>query len=121
MNRKTAIILSLTAAMVWVNCYARKKEVAYEFPKAMAAQVQAEFARICDKGQILYEINCARCHNIQESKKSIIPDFLPEQLISYELRVKNPKHENDLPETNISAEELGHIMPLTYKKRAGCL
>jgi hypothetical protein len=50
----------------------------------------------------------------------LIPDFTPEQLIGYELRVTNPEHESNIPEATVSAEELGYIMTfLSYKKKSG--
>jgi hypothetical protein len=120
MKLKIILLLTTITGIVWIECIAQKKKVAYEFPEAMAKPVQAEFAKQCDKGLILYQINCSRCHDIPQGKTSIIPDFTPEQLVGYELRVLNPKHESDLPETNVSAEELGQITTfLTYKKKSG--
>ena len=48
----------------------------------------------------------------------VIPDFTPEQLIGYELRVSNERHEDNMNEEKLSAEDLGLIMTfLNYKKR----
>lgn len=95
-----------------------QKNIDYELPAAMAAPVKAEYIKQCDKGKILYDINCSRCHTTKVDGKEIIPDFTSDQLVGYELRVLNPKHESEIPETNVSAEELGLIMTfLTYKKR----
>ncbi len=122
MKVKMILLLTAMAAFVWIQCFARKKEVAYEFPDAMAAPIQAAFAQQCEKGLVLYQINCSRCHDVAQGKKMLVPDFTPEQLVGYELRVINPKHESDLPETTVSAEELGQIMTfLTYKKKSGIL
>ena len=66
----------------------------------------------------MYDINCAGCHNSKVKRKVVIPDFTLDQLIGYELRVSNPDHEDGIPETNVSAEELGLIMTfLNYKKK----
>jgi hypothetical protein len=47
----------------------------------------------------------------------IVPDFTMDQLKGYELRVTNPEHEGAIPETTVTAEELGLIMTfLAYKK-----
>jgi mono/diheme cytochrome c family protein len=103
-----------------ILCFAQKKpaKYEYEFPKEMAANIKAEYIKICDKGQALYNLNCAGCHNIPNGKKSIIPDYTPEQLKGYELRVINPKHESDLPDTKVTPEELGNICTfLLYKKK----
>lgn len=116
---KYSIITLVLAGILGMECFAQKaKKVSYDFPEAMKENVRAEFTKQCDKGQILYNINCAKCHNTTEKGKQVIPDFLPEQLIGYELRVKNPQHESDLPETNVTPEELGQIMTfLNYKKK----
>ncbi len=117
---KSKILLGFTAISLCVQCFAQKKKAAYEFPDAMAKPIQAEFAKQCEKGLILYQINCARCHNTGTGKKSLIPDFTPDQLVGYELRVLNPKHESEIPETTVSAEELGQIMTfLAYKTKSG--
>jgi len=95
-----------------------QKAVLYELPDAMSEPVRSEFIKQCDKGKILYDINCGKCHTKKVKGKQVIPDFTPEQLIGYELRVLNPTHESDIPETTVSAEELGLIMTfLSYKKK----
>ncbi len=108
----------IAAAMV-IQCFAQKKrKVAYEFPDAMAPAIQAEFAKICDKGLILYNLNCAPCHNTKLKGKEVIPDFTQEKLIGYELRVSNKEHEEHMPDTAVTAEELGQIMTFfMYKKK----
>lgn len=96
------------------------QEAAYELPAAMVETAKIEFAKQCEKGKILYAINCGHCHNSKDRRKEIIPDFTPEQLIGYELRVTNPEHESGIPETTVSTEELGYIMTfLSYKKKSG--
>ena len=95
-----------------------QSNVAYELPQAMSENVKSEFIKQCDKGKILYNINCGNCHTKKVGGKELIPDFTPDQLVGYELRVLNPTHESDIPETTVSAEELGLIMTfLTYKKK----
>jgi len=109
--------LFLAAILTWITCAAQKK-MAYEFPPEMAPAVKEGLIKLCDKGQILYAINCARCHNQVVGKKEIIPDFTPEQLGSYSIRVANAEHEDQMSETSVSAEELGLITTfLSYKKK----
>ncbi len=119
--KKSTIVLLMITVMVGSQVIAQKKKttsVKYEFPKAMAAPIRAEFMKQCEKGRVLYEINCSGCHNKIVKGKEIIPDFSPEQLIGYELRVKNAQHESNLPDENVTAEELGLIMTfLTYKQK----
>src|SRR5262245_12022227 len=115
--KHTVIITILFAGIFGLQCFAQKKQkVAYEFPPQMSPAVQAEFAKLCDKGQVLYQLNCAQCHNTKVKGKEVIPDFTQEKLIGYELRVSNQQHEADMPDTKVTAEELGLITTfLTYK------
>ncbi|MBC7425472.1 MAG: hypothetical protein H7321_02960 [Bacteroidia bacterium] len=100
-----------------VRC-AGPKKVAYEFPTAMAPAIQAEYAKQCDKGKILYDINCSRCHTTKAKGKEIIPDFNALQLETYQIRITNETHENNLTETKVTAEELSLILTfLAYKKK----
>jgi len=112
--------LLIIIGLLWIGsntCMAQKK-VAYEFPAAMKEPVRVEYEKLADKGQVLWNINCAKCHNTKVKGKVVVPDFLPEQLKGYELRVTNPQHESDIPETTVTAEELGLIMTfLSYKKK----
>lgn len=99
------------------TCLGQKK-IPYEFPAAMKEPVRLEYEKLADKGQVLWNINCASCHNKKVRGKAIVPDFLPEQLKGYELRVLNPQHESGIPETSVTPEELGLIMTfLSYKKK----
>ena len=112
---KLSIIL---CALFVIGIPAVAQKATYKLPDEMAEPIKAEFAKQCDKGKILYEINCAKCHSTNVKGKEIIPDFSPDQLRGYELRVLNPKHESEIPETTITAEELGLIMTfLTYKEK----
>lgn len=113
---KTSIFIGLLAIVLF-ECTSQKK-VPLEFPAAMSAPVKQEYVRLSEKGRILYDINCASCHNTKIHGKTIIPDFSPEQLKGYELRISNARHESALPEANVTAEELGLIMTfLNYKKK----
>jgi hypothetical protein len=88
------------------------------FITACGAPKKVEYAKQCEKGKILYDINCAKCHNTKVKGKEMIPDFTSAQLIGYELRVANPKHIENIEEDHVSAEELGLIMTfLSYKKK----
>ena len=118
MKRKIALIL--IAGCMATGCMVHKNTVTYEFPAAMSEAVRRAYISQWEKGKALYEINCAGCHNITSNGKTIIPDFSQEKLIGYELRVANAKHENSMPDTKVTAEELGLIMTfLSYKKKNG--
>lgn len=119
----TIILVVLSIIIIVLPAFAGDKKkkadkIAYEFPEAMAPAVREQFAKECDKGQALYNLSCANCHNKSENGKTIIPEWTQAQLVGYELRVLNAKHETGIPEEQVSAEELGYIMTfLTYKKK----
>lgn len=101
-----------------VACAIKKPQVTHDFPEAMSPAVRAGYLVQWEKGKVLYDINCAKCHNTKVGRKMIVPDFLPEQLNGYLLRITNPKHEAEITDTKVTTEELGLIMNfLTYKKK----
>jgi hypothetical protein len=111
------ILLFILSVFVLVHCTTQKK-ISYDFPVAMAEPVKAEYMKLCEKGRILYEINCACCHTKKVRGKEIIPDFSQEQLVGYGLRVLNAQHEEGIPEENVTPEELSLISTfLMYKKK----
>lgn len=116
-NMKLIINTILSITLFITACGAPQK-VMYELPPEMAESVKVEYAKQCEKGKILYDINCAKCHNTKVKGKEVIPDFTSAQLIGYELRVTNTKHIENIEEDHVSAEELGLIMTfLSYKKK----
>lgn len=109
--------IGFLAGLALIACTAQK-ELAYELPAEMLPHVKVEYDKRCAKGKILYDMNCARCHNTKVKRKEIIPDFKPEQLTGYTLRVSNAQHESSMPDTLVTEEELGIIMTfLNYKKK----
>ncbi len=110
---KHALLLS---GIVLIACTAQKEPV-YELPEAMLPHVKVEYKKICDKGERLYQLNCGGCHNQKMGRKKVIPDFKPEQLTGYTLRISNARHETSMPDSLVTEEELGQIMTfLSYKK-----
>ncbi len=90
------------------------------FPAEMSAPVQQSYTQICDKGKALYQMNCSPCHTTKKRGKELIPDFTPEQLESYQIRVANQIHEPIMNDEQLPAEDLGLIMTfLTYKPKSG--
>lgn len=103
--------------MLFVQCSSSKK-LAYELPAEMKPEVKVEYAKQCDQGKILYDLNCAKCHTVKKRGKEIIPDFTADQLRGYELRITNSRHEENLTDETVSEGELMLIMTfLQYKKK----
>ena len=116
---KYNIIYILLFTCLCSNVCLAQKKVQPEFPAEMLPHVKKEYAKQFDKGHVLYTINCASCHNKKLKGKEILPNFTIDQLNGYELRVLNPKHESEIPETTVTEEELGLIMVfLKYKKKS---
>lgn len=115
---KYSVVIGIFTLGICWTASSFSQKIVYEFPDAMPKHIQAAFLERCEKGKILYDINCSKCHTTAVKGKKIIPDFTPEQLKGYELRVSNAQHESSITETTITAEELGLIMNfLEYKKK----
>ena len=55
------IIVSSLIFIIGVACSGIRK-MTYEFPTTMSESVKKEYIRQCEKGAVLYEISCAKCH-----------------------------------------------------------
>ncbi len=118
MMKKIIVVGSLFLTAILAAAQKKQTKVEYVFPDAMAEPVRAEYLKLSEKGRALYELSCAKCHNTMVKGKQVIPDFTEEQLGAYSIRVANPKHEEQVSEMNVSAEELTLISTfLTYKKK----
>lgn len=110
-------IVLFNVIVVMFQCQSQKK-ADYELPEAMLPHVKEFYTKQCEKGKILYTLNCAKCHTKKIKGKEVIPDFNPQQLTGYTLRVSNAQHESNMPDTLVTEEELGIIMTfLNYKKK----
>jgi len=106
--------------LVFAACAVRKQAEVMEFPPEMGEPVRVQFREAGEKGRILYELNCAACHDQTVKGKHVIPDFTADALKGYEIRVSNKMHEENMPDEKVTAEELGLISVfLTYKKKSG--
>lgn len=126
MRRMITTVLCITAVFAYLQCMAEKKKSSdindYELPVEMAPAVKEQYEKICSKGKILYSMSCGKCHNSTVKKKEIAPDFTQDQISGYDLRMGNAKHEGNLGETQVTAEELAMISTyLIYKKKSGII
>jgi len=112
------LVLIFLSLSVMNACTTQKKTV-YVFPDAMPTPVQAEYTRLSEKGRVLYEINCASCHNTKVKGKTVIPDFTEEEMGAYSIRIANAVHEEQVSEERVTAEELNLITYyFRYKKKS---
>lgn len=114
-------LLTATVLLIAIPTIAQKKgEVKAVFPKEMAEPLQKQYFEFWEKGRIVYSLTCANCHNVVVKKKELIPDFTPEQIKGYEIRVLNPQHESSMPDEKVTEEELMFIATfLQYKNKSG--
>lgn len=95
-----------------------QNEIQFTYPDDIKEEDKESFAKQIKKGNILYGMNCAKCHSKTEEGKEIIPDFSLPQLLDYEIRFAYPEHQDPMREVNITKEELDMIVQfLQYKKR----
>lgn len=112
---KVLVVATTNTFILW-SCSSQDK-LAYELPQAMLPDVKMEYAKMCDKGKTLYELNCAKCHSTLTSSENIIPDFSQEQLEGYSMR-ESAEHSTAMPENLVSEEDLVLIkIFLSYKKK----
>lgn len=94
-----------------------QKKAEFDYPEYLATDdsTKKAFVKQFSQGRILYNITCAKCHNL----KGVIPDFSLPQLMDYEMKLY-PVHMEKLNETKIADEELQKIILfLRFKKKSG--
>jgi hypothetical protein len=117
MKNIITVILIAIIVLFFISCVTPAKIEYFDFPSDIAEEAKIANAKMIERGKILYNINCSKCHNKKEKRKIILPDFTYDQLESYTIRIKNETHVNTLPESRISAEELQAIQFFfSYKK-----
>ncbi|RYD55503.1 MAG: cytochrome c [Sphingobacteriales bacterium] len=119
MNALRLAILTISVITSIEATAQKKQKPEYVFPESMPAQIKEQYMSFSDKGYALYQMTCAKCHGGKKVKgKEFIPDFTPEQLEAYQIRITNATHEAELQENNLNAEELALITTFfTYKKK----
>jgi len=117
MFKNIVTLFLFVVALCMMACVSQQKLYYYDFPSDIAEEAKVANQKMLEKGRVLYNLNCAKCHNKKEKGKIVLPDFTTDQLDSYIIRIKNETHVNSLPETKITAEELEAIQFFfSYKK-----
>lgn len=117
MKNITISMLIFIVALWLIACVTQPKIQYFDFPSDIAEEAKVANLKMIEKGRVLYNINCAKCHNKKVNGRIIIPDFTNEQLESYTIRIKNEIHVSTLPENKVTPEELEAIQFFfTYKK-----
>lgn len=117
MSRITSIFIFFILIISFVACVTQTKLQYYDFPADITEEAKASNLKMIEKGRVLYNINCAKCHNKKMNGKIVIPDFTNTQLESYTIRIQNEVHVNNLQENKITPEELEAIQFFfSYKK-----
>jgi hypothetical protein len=112
---KKYLVILLSFAGIYVSCTIQKP-VTYQFPAEMSQAIKTDYTNQCEKGRILYSINCAGCHTIRKGRKELLPGFTEAQLQGYHIRGGNTSHETSVSEERVNAEELVYIVTfLTYR------
>ncbi len=115
----TGILVFLLVIGCLPACVTQPKTQFYDFPSDIAEEAKTANRKMLEKGRVLYNINCAKCHNKKINGRIIIPDFTQDQLDSYIIRIKNEVHINSIPETRVTTQEMEAIQYFfTYKKPA---
>ncbi len=115
---KSLFVASFCFIVLLIFIQAAPPKVTHDFPAEMKPEVKEQYIVLWEKGKVLFDLNCAKCHMVKQGKKTMYPDFSPGQIKGYEIRVQNAKHEEALPEENVTPEELGLISTfLTYKTK----
>ena len=119
MKKTTGILLFFIVIAGLFACVTQTKIQYYDFPADIAEEAKTEYKEKIEKGRILYNINCAKCHTKKVKGKLVIPDFTTDQLDSYIIRIKNETHVKAIPETIVTPQEMDLIQFFfTYKKPA---
>ncbi len=96
------------------------KEGEYLVPRDYVVKDRKDYISQFKIGRLVYEENCAKCHNKEIDGKIYEPRFVAAQLESYIIRVKPPAHRGNLPATALSDDEIKKVILYLYNngKRA---
>lgn len=117
MSKITSTLIFFIFLVSFIACVTQPKIQYYNFPDDIAEEAKIANLKMLEKGRVLYNINCAKCHTKKVNRRLIIPDFTTDQLDSYIIRIKNEVHVSTLTENKVTSQEMEAIQFFfTYKK-----
>jgi mono/diheme cytochrome c family protein len=104
------ILCVIFCAALLTHCKTRQK-IEYNIPKEIPEATRAIFLERCEKGKILFKINCSGCHGIFTKGKDGVTNFTKDQIDSYRAvaQIGNDK-KNHAVAAKMSAQQLDYIL-----------
>jgi Cytochrome C oxidase, cbb3-type, subunit III len=103
----TTILIIICTCLV--QCKTQKIE--YNIPSHVSAQNRAIFLERCEKGRILFKINCSGCHGIFTKGKDGVPNFTKDEIDNYRAVVLIARDQkNHAVAAKMSPEQIDHII-----------
>jgi len=113
---KTKYIFILVAILCIWQCKTPDL-LLFNYPDDIAKENKKKFAAGLKQGNILYNLNCAKCHNIKLDNRDSIPTFSLPQLLDYEIRFQYTAHQDSMTPERLTNEDLEKITTfLRYHK-----
>ena len=101
-------ITTIIIYLLIVECTTQKK-AEYNISPDVGEPNRSLLIERCEKGKILYKINCSECHGIYTKGKDSIPNFTDQQIDNYTaLALADP--ENHAVMKKISSQQLDYIL-----------
>lgn len=114
MKKKYCLTFLVLLAISLILTYCAPPKITYNIPETASPSDKERMIAELEKGRILYNMNCSKCHTV----KKIIPDFTREQLMDYNIRASNPTHIKNLGREALRQEDLDRVLGfLLYKKK----
>ena len=116
MSRKFALLLVFTTILL-TDCAVHRKSV-YVYPEGTSKTNENQIFEVCEKGRILYELHCSKCHGMFTRKKDGFPNFDARQINSYIAKALTRDPKNHAAAANMDQDQLNEIfMFLHFRKR----
>lgn len=104
------ISLVVFSAVLLMQCKTQQK-IEYNLPEHITGNTRAIFLERCEKGKILFKMNCSGCHGIFTKGKDGVPNFTKDQIDSYKAVVTIGRDKrNHAVAAKMSPEQLDYIL-----------